>query len=93
MWNSIPFPDNLEIFIILLVGIKQTKIMYFFNFFQSEEHIDKAIRIHIDCNYQSFHRIGKVLPSCGLIPEEAGSNDLSRYQQLGAAHREPQLPE
>lgn len=66
--------------------------MYFYYFFQSK-HIDQAIKRHIDCKYQSFHKIGKALPSCGLIPEEAGCNELDHYQQLGATHREPELPE
>lgn len=58
--------------------------------FQSkEEHIDKAIKKHIDCNYQSFHKIRKSLPASGLITGEAGSNDLCHYhsqeQPMGAA--------
>lgn len=47
-------------------------------FFFGQDIFTRPLR-DTDCNYQSFHKIGKALPSCGLIPEEVGSKDLSHY--------------
>lgn len=76
---------------------------YYFVNQKKKEHIDKAIRKHIDCNYQSFHKFGKALSDCGLITGKVGSNDLSHYPSratakpkclfLGATHGEPQPPQ
>lgn len=56
--------------------MKQTKILSLLLSFQPEErHIDKIIKKHIDCTYQSFHKIRKALSGCEPIPGEAGSND------------------